>query len=71
MAGGKPSTWLPPGGLVEQSSLLYTLNVYSNDDKPTQMEVTCARHVCGIFKICEIFSNIMSHQKKFTKMTKS
>ena len=25
-SGGKPSTWLPPGGLVEQEPLKYSLN---------------------------------------------
>ena len=27
-AGGKPSTWLPPGGLVEQKNLLVRNFVY-------------------------------------------
>ena len=49
MAGGKPSTWLPPGGLVEQSSLLYTLKAHNDDDKPKQAKVNYARYVCGNF----------------------
>ena len=31
--GGKPSTWLPPGGLVEQSTLTATPTTISTRDK--------------------------------------
>ena len=49
-AGGKPSTWLPPGGLVEQSTLTTTPTTISTRDKemenaqPTEKKATKQTH---------------------------
>ena len=64
MAGGKPSTLLPPGGLVEQSSLLYTLNAQSNDIKQHKWELIVRdMYVATFKKNRNIFENDESSKK--------
>ena len=71
MASGKPSTWLPLGGLVEHSSLLYTKAVQSHDGLWRQVQwetyMNAILHMYGvyvtIYQNIYKLSKIMSHTK--------